>query len=410
MVLRILKFFRTFFAFILNMMVFLLKSIFTPRNIILIGLPLSEHKRSSFIGNARYFFTYIMKNLESLPSIEKVFLVIKDEKLYKTLKNKGLPVIQSFSIEGMFYHLIAKFHVITRNRTDLNSIFSTGSVRVNLWHGIPLKRIGYFYLKKPKFLNIRKFFFPGCWTDHYVLSPNLNFADIFAKSMGVSKENIIIANYPRIQALLDHKLLYHFLLDQEKSLLRKVINLKKQGFKIIGYFPTYRKNESLCKFLGISTHQDSLELLEFLKKQKIIILFHPHLHSAPNIPPILLKNQVVIKLESSIDSYIFLPLLDILITDYSSIYFDFLVLDKPIIFFPYDLETYKKEQGFMFDYDKMTPGDKVFSVKELIEAIESNLNNPTKFQEERTNLKIQLFPNAKEDGCKEILEQLLNIN
>jgi CDP-glycerol glycerophosphotransferase (TagB/SpsB family) len=65
-----------------------------------------------------------------------------------------------------------------------------------------------------------------------------------------------------------------------------------------------------------------------------------------------------------------LPRLDALITDYSSIYFDYLLLDRPVLFFPYDLERYREdERGFYFEYEEVTPGPKARTFDELVSRI-----------------------------------------
>jgi CDP-glycerol glycerophosphotransferase len=68
---------------------------------------------------------------------------------------------------------------------------------------------------------------------------------------------------------------------------------------------------------------------------------------------------------------------DLLVTDYSSIYFDFLLLDRPIIFFPYDLERYfSRDRQFLFSYDELTPGAKVITETALYEKIVEELEHP----------------------------------
>lgn len=61
---------------------------------------------------------------------------------------------------------------------------------------------------------------------------------------------------------------------------------------------------------------------------------------------------------------------DCLITDYSSMYFDYMVLDRPIIFFAFDKDEYLKEREFYFNYDKYTPGAKAYDFLQLLTAIE----------------------------------------
>ena len=77
---------------------------------------------------------------------------------------------------------------------------------------------------------------------------------------------------------------------------------------------------------------------------------------------------------------------DILLTDYSSVYFDFLLLDRPIIYIPYDLEEYKRERGLLYDFDEVTCGDKTLTQKQFIESIKNNLENPAKDELKRKEI------------------------
>lgn len=74
---------------------------------------------------------------------------------------------------------------------------------------------------------------------------------------------------------------------------------------------------------------------------------------------------------------------DILITDYSSIYIDYLLLDRPLIFLPYDKEQYLKGRGMNFEYDKVTPGAKPDSQQKFIDAIAEICHGRDRYQQER---------------------------
>jgi len=75
---------------------------------------------------------------------------------------------------------------------------------------------------------------------------------------------------------------------------------------------------------------------------------------------------------------------DLLITDYSSVYFDYLLIDKPVIFVPTDIEEYSQKRGFLLEpYDFWTPGPKVYNQDNLLNSILANLNEPNKYKKER---------------------------
>lgn len=91
---------------------------------------------------------------------------------------------------------------------------------------------------------------------------------------------------------------------------------------------------------------------------------------------------------------------DMLITDYSSIYLDFISTNKKIAFIPYDIEKYNDLVGFSFDYDHFTPGDKLHSQKELIDFILSD----DRFTEERKEIINDI--NLKNNNCQELMNIL----
>lgn len=74
---------------------------------------------------------------------------------------------------------------------------------------------------------------------------------------------------------------------------------------------------------------------------------------------------------------------DLLITDYSSIYFDFLILEKPVLFLPYDLILYEKSVGLNFEYNAITPGPKPKKQSEFIKEIYKLLNDNSYYLKER---------------------------
>ena len=110
--------------------------------------------------------------------------------------------------------------------------------------------------------------------------------------------------------------------------------------------------------------------------------------------------------DPSSDIYPFLKHVDLLITDYSSIYFDFLLLDRPIIFFCFDLEDYlAKNRDMYFEYNKVTPGDKARNYAELKTCIIKALKGQDEYSEERRKIKNIMF-NYKSENLVELVMKL----
>ncbi len=94
---------------------------------------------------------------------------------------------------------------------------------------------------------------------------------------------------------------------------------------------------------------------------------------------------------------------DALITDYSSIYLDYMLLERPIVFLPYDLEDYENSVGFTMDYMENTPGPKPSSQEDFIEVLKKIKESPEVYINEIKNLNLKLN-NPQKDSCKRLAE------
>ncbi len=96
--------------------------------------------------------------------------------------------------------------------------------------------------------------------------------------------------------------------------------------------------------------------------------------------------------DKEIDLYEILPDVDVLITDYSSIYFDFLLLDRPIVFINNDIKEYINARGLLLNpYDFWTPGFKVDTQRDLEEKLMLSINHPDYYKKERETVKSIMF-------------------
>ena len=171
--------------------------------------------------------------------------------------------------------------------------------------------------------------------------------------------------------------------------LEKILKIKLNKNKIILFTPTFRKGYS--KVQGSKNFEnifgfkdfDLRSLNNFLSENSILLIYklHPneeHLFRdfKNELDPenfLELNNNILLKY--NFDLYELMNATDILITDYSGIFIDFLLLNRPIIFTPIDLEDYTKNRNFLFGpYDEWTPGKKVISQKNLLIEIEKILN------------------------------------
>lgn len=385
------------FNLIMNSLVVLF-TFFIPKNPrrVLIGL----WRGNRFADNARYCYLEISK----LENVE-VNLVVNDKKLYKTLKEQNLNVVKKYSLKSIYLHVTSKYHIIDQDHKGLLGYLSVNAVRINLWHGIPIKKIWRLQLKDKKNklayiierLNqtIRKWCKGYCsigrWHIYDLLVPSqYDWDNLFSKCIFLNLVKPIFAKYPRVDYLQGN--VENVLLDEEKEYIQKIEDLKKQKKKIFLYAPTFR-DESDTLLLGLKTKEEIQDFIKYLADRNIVLVIKMHAVEKKKVEGI--ENCIV--LDSKCDISIFMKLSDCLITDFSSVYFDYLILDKPIIFYPYDYEAYvSKDRGFMVDINDYIPGDRVYNiedVKKLVDNLSKN-NWQDEHAKDRKELKEKLWDDS----------------
>ena len=333
---------------------------FFPKNkkMILIGTP----NAIDYYDNSKYFFEFLYKKESNDFSF---FLITKNKKSYTHLKNKfGDPVLYAFSFKAITVYLRSKFVLLVNGNGDIFPFTPTNKkqVVINMWHAITFKNVG--HLSKAKTTNKINL------DINYFLVSSESERESMIRAYSYPEETFKIFGTPRNDIF--------FIPENRKR--------KTDGKTKILYLPTFRDHTSVNFFpfadLDLKTFND------FLETKNIEILIKPHKNDSTNekllgiienSPNIILKTSA----NTTIDIQHMLLDCDILLTDYSSVYFDFLLLDRPIIYIPYDLEQYKKERGLLFDFDEVTCGDKVFTQKEFIESLTKNIENPAKDSEIR---------------------------
>lgn len=373
-----------------------------------------------FADNSRYLFMYCNDNKKKL-GFSKVIWITDNDKIYKELRDKNIEVYKKNTLKSIWYHLRAKYHVIDQNTKDINAYFSIGATRVQLWHGVGFKKISKlegipnyntFQYKIKYYLNLITT--PGGWYRYVFLSTSkIATNEIFNLSFRLWENKVIEFNYPRNMYLLNKsENINLYSINEEIQIQEKINKLKEENKKIIMYLPTFRNEAKIGGTkqkiypLNMKDEKQFDSFNNFLVKNNLIFLCKFHLagNEEKNI-----NTENFINLNATLDIYSILRDVDLLITDYSSVYADFLFMDKPIIFYPYDLETYKNEdRGFLFEYNDVTPGLKVFELDELKKAILCNLKSD-EFKFDREKIKHMYFGEQYENDFALLIEKIKNI-
>ena len=242
-----------------------------------------------------------------------------------------------------------------------------GQVYVQCWHGTPLKRLGYDLESSDNVMNsgseIREKYRSDAKKFSYIVSPSPFTTEKFASAWNLVKTHqthkIIEEGYPRNDRLINTT-------PEERTELRKKLGVDDK--KVILYAPTWRDNQHTSgEGYTYKTEVDFDKLREELGDE-YVILFRAHYLVANSFDFDKYKGFV-----KDVSSYSDINELyiaaDILVTDYSSVFFDYANLRKPVIFYMYDLEQYANElRGFYISLDEL-PGPIVRDEKALIDEV-----------------------------------------
>ncbi|MGH3402641.1 MAG: bifunctional glycosyltransferase/CDP-glycerol:glycerophosphate glycerophosphotransferase [Streptosporangiaceae bacterium] len=238
-----------------------------------------------------------------------------------------------------------------------------GQVYVQTWHGTPLKRIG-FDVSQPQFISGTRYL------DHLardvakwdlLLSPNPFSTPILRQAFRYEGE-IGETGYPRNDVLFGADA------DRVAARVRATLGIP-DGKRVIMYAPTWRDNQYYAS--GRYRFDFRLDLEQAWRRlgEDHVILLRGHHHMADDVPAGT-RPGFVVNVTDYPDISELLLAADAVITDYSSVMFDFAPTGRPILFFTYDLEEYRDDlRGFYFDLEAEAPGPLLATSAEVIEAI-----------------------------------------
>ncbi|UCE90809.1 MAG: CDP-glycerol glycerophosphotransferase family protein [Methanobacteriota archaeon] len=259
--------------------------------------------------------------------------------------------------------------------------FSSRTVVIQLWHGIPIKRISLCQ----KGLSERQMALAARELrkiDYWICSSRLE-RDSLALCTGLPVDNLKITGYPRNDYLIENR---------DSGDARLLTRFPFIGKKVILYAPTWRSNDKVKFFPFDDFSKD--KLTSFLEANDAYLLLRAHygddilaLKGAVDYDAFEGGRVLVMNRDSIGDVQDILPFVDVLISDYSGVWLDYLLLDRPIIFVPYDLAMYESTQGLLYDYDSITPGPKVRRFIELLSELEGYFADPHKGSIERNRTK-----------------------
>lgn len=346
-----------------------------------------------FADNPKYLFI----EANQMKGIRPVWIT-KNPEVVREVRGLGYEAYLFSSGKGILCQLRAKYAVMCNGISDLNHTFLGRAVFLNVWHGVPLKKIGYDDTKGKNWdsrgQRIRRKIQQFPLGREYVVATSDTFAKIYRSAFRRPSEQILTYGQPRNDVFYD---IDHIFPVNEK--LRR----RLEGHKVVLYAPTHRLEGSIP--FPLKENFDLKRLDEFCRDNHILFIIRRHFYHFQEELDLSGYSNILDMTRDSLDIQELLMGTDLLVTDYSSTYIDYLLLDRPVIFYDFDYDSYiEKDREMYFPYEKVTPGIKAETFDELMEGMRQVFSGADMFAEDRKRVRNLFYC---EKGQKAVGEELL---
>lgn len=353
----------------------------------------SSKEREIFAENPKYLFLYTSQNL---PEIKAIWIGM-DKSICKTLTERGYKAHSVNSVLGIWYSLIAGYTFIGANLQMRNWRYSGKTRIIQLWHGKSVKKTGfntpYFKSRHESFLapqfsaKFFKFISISHFLSKYIIS-DFNMRENEILVTGIPKHDVLKRNIKDSDIDCDEEL---------NSTLEEIRS--RDHNRIFLYGPTFRPDGA-----NPLSEINLIELEKRLQKNNdyLVITLHPKFSVKKWIPEYNFRH--IFFSQGDRDKYPLLHKFDALITDYSSLSLDFLLMEKPVISFVFDIEIYRKKMGIYEELWNLMPNPKIYSFEELLKIFDRNLDE---YQGEIKHANKAFFSFRDGDASKRIAELIL---
>lgn len=343
-------------------------------------------------GNPKYIYNYFVEN--GMDKEYELIWILND--LDEEIIGNGKKVKRK-SLKYYYYMATSGYWVFNARQAD-EIIKRTGITYLQTWHGTPLKRLAsdMFNVDMGGVKNLDEYkekFFRNSRRWDYLLAQNEYSKDIFQRAFNFNKETIY--GYPA------NDILYNCNDIETINHIKEKLELPKDK-KIIIYAPTWREDNFYKKGHYKMNIELELDKMQEALGKDYIVLIRAHYLIANSINIADYKGFVY-DFSQGFDIQELYLISDILITDYSSVMFDYANLKRPMIFFTYDLEKYRDSlRGFYFDFEETAPGPIAMTTEDIIESI-VNIDEVIEKYEEKSNAFYNKFCHIDDGNAAKVI-------
>lgn len=258
--------------------------------------------------------------------------------------------------------IIDNYYLATSQKVLLNNIFLVLAYLkfkeevqvIQYWHAVgTFKKFGENFQPTSKIHQLQRK--ANKAYTHIIVNSNQD-VSIYAEAFGAGEEKVVVLGSPSTDIFFDNEKVERY-----NKKVRKYYGIGDK--KVFLYMPTFRENENR-----------NLEIIEYIKQidykindATFMVRLHPHIYKKYSNQ--LIGLQHIINASEYEDENELLCAADQLITDYSSIIYEYCILERNIIFFAFDLEEYKEIRQFYHPYEEFIPGNMVIEVNELVKKL-----------------------------------------
>lgn len=348
-----------------------------------------------FSDNAISLYNYIKENRNDITEKYKLIWAVK-QKPTNPDDFLGMDIILKNSIKGFWLMLHSRYIVITHN-VHYGYVSANGQTILNLWHGCGFKGMNDDDLKYNN--------------GDYNIVTSEAFISSHSKAFKIPADHVLVTGLPRNDVLYKH----------DKNVLDKLHIDRKEYKKIIIWMPTYRKakfgHDALdgdeFTFGAYSMSRVQFEQINsILSSERYLLIIKPHpMDSATTDKTEKLSNIRCITNEelshADILLYSLLAETDALMSDYSSVIVDYLLLDKPITLVMSDVDSYKNTRGFTFDnMEDYIPGPTISDFKGLCSYFEEMDGIDKLYETKRRGISKMLHQFHDGNSCKRVCDAI----